>query len=37
MKYETFKEWYENVMKMYATEEEYKRYMNKLNKEKWEY
>ena len=34
MKYKTFKEWYENVMKEYATEVEYKRYINKLNKEK---
>ena len=33
MKYKTFKEWYEEVMIKYATNEEYARYINKLNKE----
>jgi len=33
MKYETFKEWYKEVMVRYATNEEYARYINKLNKE----
>jgi len=33
MKYETFKEWYKEVMVKYATNAEYARYINKLNKE----
>ena len=33
MKYETFKEWYKEVMIKYATNVEYARYINKLNKE----
>jgi hypothetical protein len=33
MKYKTFEEWYKNVMINYSSEEEYNRYINKLNKE----